>query len=186
MAVAYEPRRFSVDEYYAIAAAGVFAPGERIELLDGEIVTMAPIGPRHGGDVDRLNRLFSARFGTRAIVRVQGPVRLSRDSEVQPDIALLRLRDDFYGVRHPAPADVFALIEVAESSLAYDRGKKRKAYAGSGIADYWLIDLAHAAVTLFREPSGSEYISQRATHAGETVALLAFPDDAIGVAELLP
>lgn len=99
MAVAYEPRRFSVDEYYAMAAAGVFAPGERIELLDGEIVTMAPIGPRHGGDIDRLNRLFSARFGTRAIVRVQGPVRLSRDSEVQPDIALLRLRDDFYGVR---------------------------------------------------------------------------------------
>jgi hypothetical protein len=82
MAVVYEPRRFSVDEYYAMAAAGVFASDERIEVLDGEIVTVAPIGPRHGGGVDRLNRLFSARFGTRAIVRVQGSVRLSKQRQL--------------------------------------------------------------------------------------------------------
>jgi Uma2 family endonuclease len=186
MALAYQPRQFTVDEYYAMGAAGVFRPAERVELLDGTIVEMAPIGALHGGIVDRIAQALIIRFATRAIVRVQGAVRLSQRSEVEPDIALLRPRSDFYTSTHPGPADVLAIIEVAQSSFPYDAGPKRAAYARAGIADYWIADLKSVTLTILRDPSGSGYASRTDATAGETASLLAFPDDPLEVGLFVP
>jgi Uma2 family endonuclease len=186
MAVAYHPRLFTVDEYHAMGDAGVFSPGEHVELLDGEILTIPPIGPRHAGEVNRLMYVLVTRFGSRAVVQVQNPVRLDDHSEPQPDIALLRPRDDFYDSRHARPADVLALIEVAETSLAYDRGKKLRAYARRGIADYWVIDLTAGTIIVHREPSATGYAVEFSVSRGEHLAFESFPDDTLLVDDLLP
>jgi Uma2 family endonuclease len=185
MAVAVQPRLFNVDEYYAMGEAGVFAPGERVELLDGEILSMPPIGPRQTGGVNRLNAFLAQQFGRRAIVQVQNPVRLSNDSEPEPDIALLRPSDDFYSARHALPDDVFALIEVADTSLSYDRGRKLKAYARSGIAEYWIVNVRDNQLEVYRQPSGDDYAQRIVRNSGEAIAFASFPDDVLQVDDLL-
>lgn len=185
MAVAVRPRLFTVEEYYAMGDAGVFAPGERVELLDGEILTMAPIGPRHTGVVSRLNHLLVTRFGSWVIVQVQNPVRLSNVSEPEPDIALLRWRDDFYAARHAQPTDTLALVEVAQTSLTYDRERKRKAYARSGIAEYWIVNLNSDEIEIHRRPSSSDYDVQFRAARGETVTFEAFPGEPLCVDDVL-
>jgi Uma2 family endonuclease len=186
MESAVRSRLFTVDEYYAMGDAGVFGPEERVELLEGRILAMAPIGPYHAGIVDRLNSLFSATFRARAIVRVQNPVRLSGNSEPQPDLSLLRPRADFYTGRHPESADVFALIEVAAGSLPYDRGRKRRAYARRGVVEYWIVDLAARSVEVCRGPSAFGYQSRNlATQPDDSVAFEAFPSDAFSLEALL-
>jgi Uma2 family endonuclease len=185
MAVAVRPRLFTVEEYHAMGEAGVFAPGERVELLDGEILTMAPIGPRHIGVVNRLTHLLVTRFGSKAIVQVQNPVRLSNLSEPQPDIVLLRRRDDFYAARHAQPTDTLALVEVAQSSLAYDRERKRKAYACSGITEYWIVNLNSDEIEIYRRPSSSDYEVQSRAARGESVAFEAFPDEPLSADDVL-
>ncbi|MBV9102584.1 MAG: Uma2 family endonuclease [Candidatus Eremiobacteraeota bacterium] len=155
MVADYQTRLFTVEEYEAMGRAGIFVPEERVELLDGEILTMAPIGPAHCGIVSRLTHLFVTKFGSRAVVRIQFPVVLGKFSEPQPDIALTYPRDDFYSARHPREDDVFALIEVAESSLRYDRGKKLKLYARQGIGDYRIVDIPTGALSSTASPMNS-------------------------------
>ena len=121
--------------------AGILGEDDRLELLEGEIVEMAPIGSRHQSVVDRLTRLFSNRVGDAAVVRVQGPVRLGDDSEPQPDLLLLRRRADFYATAHPGPEDVLLLVEVPDTSTEYDREVKLPLYARHGIAEVWLVGL---------------------------------------------
>jgi Uma2 family endonuclease len=185
MAAAVHPRHFTVDEYYAMGEAGVFAPHERIELLDGEILTMPPIGPRQTGSANRLNALLHRTFSPRAIVQPQNPVRLSNDSEPEPDIALLRPRDDFYSARHAVPGDVYALIEVSDSSLPYDRGRKLRAYARSGIAEYWIVNLREDCIEVYRRPSADGYDEQRIARRGESIAFEAFPDEPLPIEDIL-
>lgn len=186
MQTAVRPRLFTVDEYYAMGKAGVFAPDERIELLEGRIVEMGPIGPLHASAVDRLAALFAATFAGRAIVRGQNPVRLSSRSEPQPDIALLQPRYDYYARRHPEPADVFALIEVAAGSLGYDRGRKLRAYARRGIVEYWIIDLPKRRIETYRGPSAFGYEHHRdAAVATDWLTFEAFANDTLTVEALL-
>ena len=134
-------RRFTVDEYHRMGQVGILGEDDRVELLEGEIVEMAPIGSRHQATVDRLTRLFSGRMADAVLVRVQGPVRLAEDSEPQPDVTLLRLRDDFYATAHPGPEDVILLVEVSDSSIEYDREVKLPHYARQVIPEVWIVDL---------------------------------------------
>src|SRR5438552_12280642 len=134
-------RRFTVEEYHRMAEAGILSEDDRVELIEGEIVQMSPIGPRHSACVDRLNALFTSRLRRRAIVRVQNPIVLSRWTEPQPDLTLLRPRADFYAERHPGPADVLLAVEVAETSGVYDRGTKLALYARARIPEVWLVDV---------------------------------------------
>lgn len=134
-------RRFTVDEYHRMAEAGILGEDDRVELLDGEIVEMTPIGPRHAGGVNRLTRLFTTRLGARAIVTVQNPVVLGVRWEPQPDLAILRPRPDFYSTAHARPEDILLIVEVAETSGEADRRVKVPGYAAAGVPETWRVDL---------------------------------------------
>lgn len=185
MAVVLKRRLFTVDEYYRMAAAGILTEDDRVELLEGEIVEMTPIAPRHAGAVKRLNSLFAARLGTRAIVSVQDPVRLSAESEPQPDLALLRPRRDFYRSSHPGPGDVLLIIEVADASVEGDHRVKVPLYAKAGIPEVWLFDVNADRIEVYRTPTPDGYRDVRILRHGESLAPEAFADLALTVDDLL-
>ncbi len=178
------PHRFTRGDYYSMAAAGVFQPDARVELLDGEIVEMSPTGPRHGGIVDRLCEFFVSRLSGRAICRVQGALALSPVSEPEPDLQLLKRRDDYYESSNPRPEDVLLLIEVAESSIDRDRGEKLRLYAEAGIREYWIIDLNRRVLIVHRQPKDSEYASVQQYDGDARVAPEALADVELTIGSL--
>lgn len=178
-------RRFTVDEYYRMAQAGVLTEDDRVELIEGQIVLREPIGPYHAGTVRRLNRLWTTRLGARAVVDVQNPVRLGAHSEPQPDLVLLRPRHDFYADTHPEPADVLLAIEVGGTSAEGDRTVKMPLYARAGIREAWLIDLAADRVEVYRRPSDEGYRDVRRLGRDQTLSAEAFPDVTLTVGDLL-
>jgi Uma2 family endonuclease len=179
-------RRLTVAEYHALGEAGVLTENDRVELIHGEVVEKAMIGPRHAVCIGRLHRLFERRAGGAAVVRTQNPVTLA-DSEPEPDACLARPHPDEYLSGHPTPADTFLIIEVADTSLNYDRDVKGPLYASSGIPEYWLIDLNSDAVTVYRNPRPDGTWGDVTAHArGETLTVAALPGLAVAVADLLP
>ena len=178
-------RRFTVAEYYRMAKAGILTEDDRVELIDGEILEMAPIGGRHAACVIRLDRLFQHLVGDAAVISVQNPVRLSEHAEPQPDLLLLRPRPDFYASGHPTPADVLLLVEVAETSSRYDRRVKMPLYARSGIPECWLVELDQATITVYRDPTPSGYGIVQTVRSGEKLRPLAFPDLELAVTDIL-
>jgi Uma2 family endonuclease len=148
-------RHFTVDEYYRMAGAGVLSEDDRVELIEGEIVEMVPIGSSHQSCVNRLTRLLVEFAGRNYVVSVQGPVRLDEFNEPQPDLALLRAREDFYAGEHPGPEDVLLLVEVSESSLAYDRNVKLPLYARFSIPEIWIVDPDAGTVEIHTDPNPS-------------------------------
>ena len=153
--------RITVADYYRMGEAGIFAPNARVELIEGEVIDMAPIGSKHGSAVKRLVALLTAALGPRAIVSVQDPLRLSDLSEPEPDLMLLRPRDDFYAGAHPSAADVLLLIEVADTSARYDREIKLPLYARHGVPEVWIVDLDAHLLRFFRSPVGESYADTR-------------------------
>jgi Uma2 family endonuclease len=178
-------RRFSVEDYHRMLGAGILSEDDRVELIDGEIVEIAPIGPRHASQVDFLARLLWQRVGSGAIVRVQNPIRLGEHSEPQPDLCLLGPRRDYYRRSHPTAADVLLLIEVAEATAEYDRQVKVPLYGRHGVAEVWLVDLEAERVEVYRRPGAEGYEEVRSLGRGETVSPLSFPDLTLRVDELL-
>jgi len=168
-----------------MAESGVLRPDARVELLDGQIIDMAPIGPAHGGSVNRLIRLFSELGDGRWLVSAQNPVHLDRHSEPQPDLTLLKPAPDDYTTRHPGPEDVLLLIEVSDTSLAYDRLEKLPAYGREGIAEVWIVNLPEQTIEVYREPHFAGYGKTAVLRAGDKACPMAFPDAAVDVAELL-
>jgi Uma2 family endonuclease len=177
--------RFTTAEYYRMAETGVLAATARVELLDGEIIDMSPTGPSHGGVAKRLNYRFNQLAQGRWIVAVQDPVHLEDYSEPQPDMMLLKIAPDFYSHRHPVPADVYLLVEIADTSLEYDRERKLPAYGRAGICEFWIVNLENQAVEVYREPHLAGYGSTSIARAGDTVCPRAFPDAIVDVAELM-
>jgi Uma2 family endonuclease len=155
-------RRFDVDAYHGMAEAGILSPEDRVELIDGEIIEMAPIGSAHGGMTNRLTRLVAQAVADgRVLVSVQGLLHLDAHSELQHDLMLLRPRADDYTTSHPTAADVLLVVEVADSPLAYDRGPKLALYARHGVPEVWILDLAGRALEVCREPGGDGYADRR-------------------------
>jgi Uma2 family endonuclease len=167
MAVEPQPRRFTVSDYYRMADVGILHPDDRVELIEGKVVEMAPIGSRHATCVDRLTSILSRLAGQRAVVRVQGPVRLDDLNEPLPDVALLKPRD--YSEAHPHPEDVFLIIEVADTTVRYDRGTKVPLYARAGIPKVWLVDLEQGVVECHTSPSLAGYEETRRVGAEEVL-----------------
>lgn len=184
MATLLTRRKFTVDEYERMGQAGILGEDDRVELIEGEIVEMTPIGDRHAGTVRRLINMLSARAGGTALVDAQNPLRLGEHSEPQPDIALLAPRADFY-TAHPTPADVLLLIEVAETSAEPDRRVKVPLYARGGVPEVWLVDLDGETVTVYRDPAPDGYRTERTVHRGETLAPAALPDLRVAAEEIL-
>ena len=185
MAVPVERRLFTVDEYYRMAEVGLLKPDERVELIDGEIVKMTPIGPRHSGHVEQLADVFSRALGSTVHIRVQNPVRLGDRAEPEPDVMVLRRSSDFYKSRHPTPADVYLLVEVADSSLVYDRQTKVPLYARHGVPEVWLVNLVEGHIAVYRDPAADGYRSIRIVRPGEELAPLAFPELVLAVDKIL-
>ncbi len=177
--------KFTVDEYYRMAEAGILVRGQRVELIEGEIVDMAPIGNRHAACVDRLAHDLILGLRDRAIVRVQGPLRLHEYSEPEPDLTVLRARADFYASRHPGPDDTLLVIEVADTSERYDRLVKVPLYARAGIPEVWLVDLPAGSVTVYRDPGPSGYARAVQASGDDALSPLAFPDLRLTAAHIL-
>ncbi|HYE93672.1 MAG TPA: Uma2 family endonuclease [Terriglobales bacterium] len=178
-------RKFTREEYHRMGEVGILKDTDRVELIRGEIVEMSPAGRRHRAFVDNLNSLLMPRLAGRAIVSVQNPVVLSDDTEPQPDLQILRRRSVPYKEREAFAEDTLLLIEVAETSLRYDRSTKLRLYAEAGIQEYWIVDCAAEAVQIHRSPHAEGYREVlRVTEAGATVSPLAFPDVTLTLAEI--
>ncbi|MBE3573075.1 MAG: Uma2 family endonuclease [Moorella humiferrea] len=185
-AVEVARRRFTVDEYYQMARAGILGEDDRVELIEGEIIEMVPIGVKHAACVRRLLHIFSSRIGGKALVDTQNPLRIDKHSEPQPDLMLLKRRDDYYGAFHPRPEDVLLLIEVADTSVAYDREVKVKLYARAGINEVWLVDLQTQQVIAYRQPSSTGYKELKEYGLDDSIAPQTFPGMNISVRDILP
>jgi Uma2 family endonuclease len=176
---------FTVDQYHQLEKIGVLTEDDRVELIHGEIVEMAPIGERHFGHVNRFNYIFSRLFGDRALLHIQNPVRLGPRIEPEPDVVLLKPRDDFYETGVPTPADVLLLIEIADSSVEYDRNTKVPLYGQAGIVEYWLVNLVQDQIVVYRDPSPTGYRTVQVFRPGDAIQPLLFPDVTIAVSDVL-
>jgi Uma2 family endonuclease len=150
-------RPITVTEYHRMGEVGILGERDRVELIEGELVARSPIGSYHHGTVNWLNHSLVHAIGERALVSVQGPVRLNELNEPEPDFAILKPRPDFYRDAHPQPSDVLLLIEVADSSLNYDRAVKRALYARHAIPELWIVDLTAGEVEICRQPQADGY-----------------------------
>ena len=177
--------RFTVDEYLALGAAGILTKEERVELLDGEIIQMAPIGNRHLNSVDWLADLMRDAVGAGAMVRVQGSIQLDDASAPQPDIAVIRRRS-INDIGPVLPSDVYLLVEVADSSLEFDLGEKLARYAAAGIPEVWVANLRDRELVVNTEPDGSAYATVRVVPLDGMVSPQAFPDATLAVADFTP
>lgn len=185
MSVQIARRSFTVADYYRMAEAGILSEDDRVELLDGEVIEMSPIGSRHAACVDRLNRFLNGVKEPLFIVRVQNPIRLDDHSEPQPDITLLRARSDFYAEAHPTPADVLIVIEVSDSSVELDRQVKLPLYAQAEVPEVWLANLPDDTVEVYAQPLNGVYQMVKVFGSGETVISQMVPELRIGVDEIL-
>jgi Uma2 family endonuclease len=175
-------RLFTIEEYHRMGETGILRPEDRVELINGEILEMSPIGSRHMACVNNLNRLLVLGLGTRAVVSPQNPVQIPIHSEPEPDVAVLRPRS--YKTSAPTSEDVLLLVEVAETSLRFDRTVKLALYARAGVPEYWLADAGAERVTVHRQPAGETYGDARVIGMEGALGLLAFPDVVIRVADL--
>lgn len=185
MAAPLTTRRFTVDEYHRMAEAGILTEDDRVELLDGQIVPMTPIGRRHAGCVNRLTALFSRLAGDAATVSVQNPLVLGEHHEPQPDLALLRYRADGYGARLPGAADVLLVVEVADTTIERDRERKIPLYAQAGIPEAWLVDLAADRIDVHRKPTGASYTEVTRVRRSTTLTALALPGVRLSADQIL-
>ena len=184
--LAAKRRGFSVDDYQFLGRLGILDEDDRIELIDGEIVLMSPIGDRHLACVDMLaSQLFNGVAG-QAIVRVQGSIRLGNDSEPQPDIVLLRPRDDFYASRSAGPDDILLVVEVANTSLYYDRQKTAETYAKHRIPEVWIANLTEDCVERYFNPTENGYVEMTRFTSGDAIALALLPDVELAIDDILP
>ena len=178
--------RFTVDEYHRMAKAGILREDDRAELIDGEVVRMAPIGERHAACVINLNDEFTSRSAGRYVVSPQNPVRLSRHAELYPDLLVLRPPRSRYALGVPVPDDVLLVVEVSDTTLAADRQVKVPQYAAAGIPEAWLVNLPRRVIEVYAEPREGRYQRVTVFRRGERITLRALPDIVIAVDDILP
>ena len=168
--------RISVDDFHRMAEAGIFGPDDRVELVDGELLAMAPIGTKHAACVMWLTEFFVSKVRDTVITAAQGPLVLADEMELYPDLCLLRRRDDFYRATAPRPHDALLVIEVSDTTLHYDRGEKLRRYAEAGIAEYWIFDVAGRQAFVFRDPAEGAYRVAATPGLDDPIAPVLLPD----------
>jgi Uma2 family endonuclease len=172
---------FTVADYHRMLEVGIFTEDDRVELIDGEVIRMGPIGSPHAATVNRLNAILAPQIGNTAIVSIQNPVVLTDSTEPQPDLLILKYRDDFYENALPGSADVLLIIEVSDTTLAFDRQEKLSRYAQAGIPEVWITVLENATVERYSEPSGNQYSTKQTYKRGQSVNILALPQIIVSV-----
>lgn len=186
MAIQISKRLFTVNEYYRMAESGILSEDDRVELINGEIIEMTPIGARHSACIDRLNTLFNLHLGKAVTVRVQSPIRLDDRSEPQPDISLLKPRTDYYANAHPTPEEVLLIVEVADTSLDYDQKVKLPLYANALISEVWIVDIPNDRIEIHRQPLQDIYQEVRYIHRSQDLYVQSFPDLNLKADDILP
>lgn len=184
-----KPWHWTVDDYHKMVDAGILRQDERTELIEGEIIKLAPIGPEHRAAMSRLTRLLiklEESFGDHYNVLPESPIRLSNDAEPQPDVAVVYGTQADYDHRHPSPSDVRLIVEVSNSSVRRDRTKKYKIYAQMGIPEYWIVNLIGDVVEVYREPSGSGFGHRTVSDRQSSISPLFAPNVSIRVVDILP
>ena len=181
-----ERRLFTVQEYDLMLACGVLREGERSELLNGTVNRLMTRGPKHSATTNRAGRLFERAFGDQVAIRKEDPIILDDYSEPEPDLVLARPDKREYAERHPTVGDILLVIEVADSSLSYDRDEKGLAYARAGLTQFLLFNVSNRTIVDYREPSGDGYRHQHTFAAGQNFSLVAFPERSFPVSEFLP
>ncbi|MBE9036390.1 Uma2 family endonuclease [aff. Roholtiella sp. LEGE 12411] len=179
-------RQWTVAEYQKMAAAGIFHPEERVELIAGQIIRMSAKGTAHTSAVGRTAKVLRHLLENRADIRTQDPIQLDNFSEPEPDIAVVKIDPLDYADHHPTTSELFLIIEVADSSFKYDRETKGKVYAQSKIRDYWVLDVINRKLHVFREPTQEGYDSEVIFTEDTIVSSLQFPGIAIAIAQILP
>jgi Uma2 family endonuclease len=185
MSAEVETYRFSVEEFNKLGEAGIFDEDDRVELLDGEIIVMSPIGTQHAGTTMRVHWGLQQKLGNRVLFNLQNPAVLDEYSEPLPDITLLRPKRDFYTSGHPTPKDILLLIEVSDTTLGYDRGRKLRKYAERDISEVWIVNVRGRVIEQFREPTIGNYTVSRVCRKGEEISIQAFPEVTFRVEELI-
>jgi Uma2 family endonuclease len=175
MTLTVNRRQFTVYDYARMRETGILTEDDRVELLDGEIYVMSPIGPFHVGLVNKLNKLLTIQVGDAGIISIQNPIRLDDYSEPQPDIAILSPRDDYYTQALATPDDVLLVIEIADSSLDYDRDEKLPRYARSHIGEVWIIDVNRAVIEQYTQPAQGEYTQLHKVLLGQRITVVQLP-----------
>jgi Uma2 family endonuclease len=185
MSVQVARHSFTVAQYERMGEAGILSENDRVELIEGEIVEMSPIGERHAACVGRLTQVLSLLFQRQAILWIQNPIRLDDYSEPQPDVSVLKPRADFYGQALPTPADVLLIIEVSDSTLEYDRQIKVPLYARAGVPEVWIVNLADERIETYADPAAGAYQMTAVAGRGEEVRAQGLASLRLSVAEVL-
>jgi Uma2 family endonuclease len=175
----------TVAEFDRMVAAGVYGPKDRIELIGGQLIDVPPQGPPHFGTLMRFEHRLRAALGTRAHVRGQGPLPVAVDSQPEPDIAVVRWSERFYDDVHPTVEETYAVVEIAYTSLQFDRGVKRRIYGAGRVPQYWIVDLQAGAIEVYRDPHDLGYTSSIVLRRGQSLSFAAFPGVVFAVDELL-
>jgi Uma2 family endonuclease len=175
----------NLDEWRRLGEANIFPPGSRVELINGEIIDMAPIGFNHAGHINRLVKLLTKLIPDEVITSVQNPLQLGDLSEPEPDFMLLKPNADYYSSRHPVANDVLLLIEVSDSSLKFDQTHKLRLYALHNIPEYWLINLNDTCLEVYCKPHGEVYAEKTTLYSGDSITLSQLPDISIQVTDIL-
>lgn len=172
-------------EWHRMGEAGIFSPDSRMELIEGEILHMSPIGFNHAGHLRRINTVFTFLVADKAVVSIQSPVQLGDLSEPEPDFALLRPEPSFYSTRHPNAADVLLLVEVSDSTLRFDRNQKLRLYASHNISEYWIVNLIDNCLEVYRQPQDGDYLQKIVFGKSDSLDLVGLPEIRIEVAAIL-
>ncbi|MCK5897383.1 MAG: Uma2 family endonuclease [Cocleimonas sp.] len=181
----YKKHLTNLDEWKRLGEANIFPPGSRLELINGEIIDMAPIGSNHSGHINKLTQTLSRLVLDQAIVSVQNPVQLNDLSEPEPDLMLLKPSSDFYSSHHPDASHVLLLIEVADSSLNFDQSQKLRLYAIHEIPEYWLLNLKDTCLEVYRQPFDGAYEEKTTLRSGDKITLSQLKNISINIADIL-
>ncbi|MDT4288263.1 Uma2 family endonuclease [Methylomonas sp. MO1] len=185
--VAVFPQKHLTDiaEWHRMGEAGIFPPETRMELIEGEILHMAPIGFNHAGHVTRLTRYFFRLLDDTVSIRSQNPIQLGDLSEPEPDLVLVKPDTDDYTTRHPAASDVLLLVEVSDSTLRFDRTQKLRLYAGHNIPEYWIVNLIDNCLEVYRQPQEGDYLDKSVVTKADSINLVALPELQVSIASIL-
>ncbi len=182
MASLVTKRLINTEDYYKMGEIGMLKPDENVELINGEIYTMAPIGSKHSAVVRKFSTILTQSFADEVIISSQQPVHINQWNEPEPDIALLKLSNDNYFEAHPNPSDVLMIAEVSDTSYEFDRNVKLSLYASADIPVYWIIDLSKNSIEVFEKPQNDEYRKRTLYAPGDAIT---FMDKSFDVSEIL-